>query len=71
MKTGTVQLHRMLRAAPEKIYRAFLEPAALARGIPPYSFTCQVHHLDPRVGGTFKMAFTNFSTGNGNTFGGT
>ena len=70
MQTGTVTLHRVLRASPEKIYRAFLEPAALAKWIPPYGFTCEVHHLDARVGGTFRMSFTNFSHGNGNSFGG-
>ena len=70
METSTVTLHRVLRASPEKIYRAFLEPAALAKWIPPYGFTCEVHHLDARVGGTFRMSFTNFSTGNGNAFGG-
>ena len=70
MQTGTVTLHRVLRASPEKIYRAFLEPAALAKWIPPYGFTCEVHHLDARVGGTFRMSFTKFSHGNGNSFGG-
>ena len=70
METSTVTLRRVLRASPEKIYRAFLEPAALAKWIPPYGFTCEVHHLDARVGGTFRMSFTNFSTGNGNAFGG-
>ena len=70
METSTVTLHRVLRAPPEKIYRAFLEPAALAKWIPPYGFTCEVHHLDARVGGTFRMSFTNFSTGNSDAFGG-
>ena len=70
MTTGTVQLHRVLRAPPERVYRAFLEAHALAKWIPPYGFTCTVHHLDARVGGTFKMSFTNFGTGNSHSFGG-
>jgi uncharacterized protein YndB with AHSA1/START domain len=70
MATGTVNLHRVLRATPERVYRAFLEPDAVAKWIPPYGFTCQVHHLDARVGGTHKMSFRNFSTGNGHSFGG-
>jgi len=70
MPTGTIQLHRVLKAKPEKVYRAFLEPAAMAKWLPPYGFTCTVHHLDATVGGTFKMSFTNFSTGNGHSFGG-
>ena len=70
MSTGTVQLHRVLRAPPERIYRAFLEAPALAKWIPPYGFTCTVHHLDARVGGTFKMSFTNFGTGNSHSVGG-
>jgi uncharacterized protein YndB with AHSA1/START domain len=70
MTTGTVQLHRVLRATPECIYRAFLEPDAIAKWLPPYGFTCQVHHMDARVGGTHKMSFRNFGTGNGHSFGG-
>ncbi|SOE95800.1 Uncharacterized conserved protein YndB, AHSA1/START domain [Burkholderia sp. D7] len=70
MTTGTVRLHRVLRATPERIYRAFLESDALAKWLPPYGFTCQVHHLDARVGGTHKMSFRNFSTGNSHSFGG-
>jgi uncharacterized protein YndB with AHSA1/START domain len=70
MPTGTVRLHRVLRAKPEKVYRAFLNADAMAKWIPPYGFTCQVHHLDARVGGTFRMSFENFSTGNGHAFGG-
>lgn len=70
MATGTVRLHRVLRANPERIYRAFLEPEAMAKWIPPYGFTCKVHHMDARVGGTYRMSFTNFTTGNGNSFGG-
>lgn len=69
--TNTVRLHRVLRAKPEKVYRAFLDPDAIAKWLPPYGFTCKVHHLDAKVGGTFKMTFTNFSTGNGHSFGGT
>lgn len=68
--TGTVHIHRVLRAAPEKVYKAFLDADAMAKWIAPYGFTCKVHHLDARVGGTFKMSFTNFSTGNGHSFGG-
>ena len=70
MSTNTVQLHRVIRATPEKVYRAFLDADAMAKWLPPYGFTCKVHHLDARVGGTFRMSFTNFSTGNGNSFGG-
>jgi len=70
MPTGTVHLYRVLRAKPEKIYRAFLDAEALARWLPPNGFTCKVDHLDGKVGGTFKMAFRNFSTGNGHAFGG-
>ena len=66
----TVRLHRVLRTAPEKIYRAFIEPGAMAKWIPPYGFTCTVHHMDVRVGGTFRMSFHNFSSGNGHSFGG-
>jgi len=70
MPTGTVRLQRVLRAPPERIYRAFLEADAMARWIPPYGFTCKVHHMDAKVGGTFRMSFTNFTTGNGHSFGG-
>jgi uncharacterized protein YndB with AHSA1/START domain len=70
MPAGTVKLHRVLRAKPEKVYRAFLEAGAIAKWIPPYGFTCTVHHMDPRVGGSFRMSFHNFSTGNGHAFGG-
>jgi uncharacterized protein YndB with AHSA1/START domain len=69
--TGTVKLHRVLRAPPEKVYRAFLDAQAMAKWIPPFGFTCQVHHLDARVGGSFRMAFTNFGSGRGHAFGGT
>lgn len=70
MSQNTVQLHRVIRATPEKVYRAFLDADAMAKWLPPYGFTCKVHHLDAKVGGTFRMSFTNFSTGNGNSFGG-
>jgi len=70
MPTGTVRLHRVLRAKPEKIYRAFLDAEALARWLPPNGFTCQVAHLDARIGGSFRMTFRNFGTGNGHSFGG-
>jgi uncharacterized protein YndB with AHSA1/START domain len=70
MPTGTVQLHRVLRAPPERLYRAFLEADAMAKWLPPYGFTCQVHQLKARVGGTHRMSFRNFSTGNGHSFGG-
>ena len=70
MPTGTVRLHRVLRATPEKIYRAFLNADAMAKWIPPYGFTCKVHHMEAMVGGTFKMSFSNFSTGHGHSFGG-
>ena len=67
---GTVKLHRVLKTKPERLYRAFLDAAALAKWLPPYGFTCTVHHLDAKVGGTFKMSFTNFTSGNGHSFGG-
>ena len=70
MSDRTVRLHRVLRAKPEKVYRAFLEAAAMAKWIPPYGFTCTVHHMDARVGGTFRMSFHNFTTGDGHSFGG-
>lgn len=68
--THTVRLHRVLRAKPERIYRAFLEPEAMARWLPPYGFTCKIEHMDARVGGTYRMSFTNFGTGHGHAFGG-
>ena len=71
MATNTVRFHRVLRAPPERIYRAFLDPDAMAKWLPPNGFTGKVHHLDARVGGTYKMSFTNFSTGKGHSFGGT
>ncbi|QQR89585.1 MAG: SRPBCC family protein [Myxococcales bacterium] len=68
--TNTIQLHRVLRAPTEKVYRAFLEPDALTRWIPPYGFTAKVHEMDVRVGGHYKMSFTNFGTGSEHSFGG-
>jgi len=70
MSTGTVQLHRVIRSQPEKLYRAFLEPDALSKWLPPYGFTCQVHQLEAKVGGSFKMSFRNFGNGQGHSFGG-
>lgn len=70
MSDRSVHLHRVLRTRPEKIYRAFLDASALAKWLPPYGFTCDVHHLEAKVGGTFQMSFKNFSTGNGHSFGG-
>jgi uncharacterized protein YndB with AHSA1/START domain len=70
MSTGTIRLHRVLRASPERVYRAFLDADAKAKWLPPYGFTCKVHHLDARVGGTYRMSFTNFATGHGHSFGG-
>ena len=70
MSTGTVKLHRVFKAKPDKVYRAFLSAAALAKWLPPYGFVCTVHHLDAKVGGTFKMSFENFSTGAAHSFGG-
>ena len=67
---GTVRLHRVLRAKPQKVYRAFVEADALARWLPPNGFTCTVEHVDARVGGTFKMSFRNFTSGNSHSFGG-
>lgn len=70
MSTNTVKLHRVLSAPPEKVYRAFLDADAMAKWLPPHGFTCKVHHLDAKVGGTYKMSFTNFSTGLSHSFGG-
>jgi uncharacterized protein YndB with AHSA1/START domain len=70
MATGTVRLHRVLRAPPQRVYRAFVEPAAIAKWIAPFGFTCTVEHMDVRVGGTFRMAFQNFSAGGSHSFGG-
>ena len=68
---NSVQFHRVLRAAPEKVYRAFLDADAKAKWLPPNGFTCRVHHMDAKVGGTYKMSFTNFTTGHSHSFGGT
>jgi len=68
---NTVRLHRVIRTKPEKVYRAFLTPDALAKWLPPYGFTCQVHAMDARVGGTYRMSFTNFTTNDSHSFGGT
>ena len=68
---NTVRLHRVLRAAPERIYRAFLDPDAMAKWLPPNGFTGKVHQLEAKVGGTHKMSFTNFTTGTSHSFGGT
>lgn len=69
--TNTVRLHRVLRAPPARVYRAFLDPDALAKWLPPNGFTCKVHQFDAQVGGNYRMTFTNFSSGNGHSFGGT
>jgi len=68
--TNTIRLHRVLRATPEKVYRAFIDANAMAKWLPPNGFTGQVHHIDAKVGGTYKMSFTNFSTGTSHSFGG-
>lgn len=70
MPTNTIRLHRVLRAPPERVYRAFLDGDALVKWLPPHGFTGKVHHMDPQVGGTYKMSFTNFTTGQSHTFGG-
>jgi len=70
MEKNTVHLHRVLRATPERIYRAFLNPEAMVKWLPPHGFTGKVHHLDARVGGTYKMSFTNFTTKASHSFGG-
>jgi uncharacterized protein YndB with AHSA1/START domain len=70
MPTSTVRLHRVLRAPPQRVYRAFLEPAAMARWLPPYGFTADVERMDAEVGGTWRMSFTNFGTGHSHFFGG-
>lgn len=67
---NTIRLHRVLRATPERIYRAFLDPDAMAKWLPPGGFTCKVHKMDARVGGTYKASFTNFNTGASHSFGG-
>lgn len=70
MPDRTVRLHRVLRTKPEKVYRAFLDAGAMAKWLPPYGFTCTVHHMDARAGGSFRMSFHNFSSGNGHSFSG-
>jgi uncharacterized protein YndB with AHSA1/START domain len=70
MSTSTIRLHRVLRATPERIYRAFLDADAMAKWLPPNGFTGKVHHIDAKVGGTYKMSFTNFTTGHSHSFGG-
>ena len=71
MATGTVKLHRVLTAKPERVYKAFLDADAMNKWLPPYGFTGKVHELDARVGGGYRMSFTNFSTGSSHSFGGT
>jgi uncharacterized protein YndB with AHSA1/START domain len=71
MATNSLRLHRVLRAPPERVYRAFLTADAVSKWLPPNGFTCTVHQLDAKVGGTYRMSFTNFSTGKGHSFGGT
>lgn len=70
MSTHTIRLHRVVRSTSEKIYRSFLDSAALSKWLPPHGFTGTVHHMDPKVGGTYKMTFTNFTTGQSHSFGG-
>ena len=67
---NTVQFHRVLRTTPERLYRAFIDPDAMVKWLPPNGFTGKVHHMDPRVGGTYKMSFTNFTSGKSHSFGG-
>lgn len=67
---NTIRLHRVLRATPERVYRAFVDGDAMAKWLPPNGFTGKVHHIEPRVGGTFRMSFTNFSSGSSHSFGG-
>lgn len=67
---NTIRLHRVLAAKPEKVYRAFIEPDAMAKWLPPNGFTCAVHHMESKVGGSYRMSFRNFTTGNAHTFGG-
>ena len=70
-QTNTIRLHRVIRATPEKLYRAFLDADAMSKWLPPHGFTCKVSHLDPKVGGTYRMSFKNFTTGHSHSFGGT
>jgi len=71
MSTNTIRLHRVLKTTPEKIYRAFLDADAMAKWLPPFGFTAKVHAMDAKVGGAYRMSFTNFTTKNGHSFGGT
>ena len=71
MSTHTIRLHRVVRSTPEKVYRAFLDADAMAKWLPPNGFTGKVHHMDAKVGGTYRMSFTNFGTGQSHSFGGT
>lgn len=71
MPTHTVRFHRVLKSTPDRVYRAFLDPDAMVKWLPPHGFTGKVHHVDARVGGTYRMSFTNFSTGGSHAFGGT
>ncbi|WP_193212879.1 SRPBCC family protein [Luteolibacter marinus] len=71
METHTIRLHRVLKATPDLVYKAFLDPDALSRWLPPNGFVCKVFHLEPKVGGTFRMSFTQFNNGQGHSFGGT
>jgi uncharacterized protein YndB with AHSA1/START domain len=70
MTTNTVRFHRVLRATPERVYRAFLDADAMAKWLPPNGFTGKVHHMEPKVGGSYRMSFTNFTTGHSHSFGG-
>lgn len=70
MAEGIVKLHRVVKASPDKVYRAFLDPDAICKWMPPFGFTCKVHQQEAKVGGTYKMSFINFSTGKSNSFGG-
>lgn len=70
VKSNTIRLHRVLRAPPERVYRAFLDADALVKWMPPNGYTCKVHHIEAKVGGTYKMSFTNFTTGKSQSFGG-
>jgi uncharacterized protein YndB with AHSA1/START domain len=70
MPTNTVKLHRVLKSTPDRVYRAFLDPDAMAKWLPPHGFTGKVHSIEPRVGGTYKMSFKNFTTGESHSFGG-
>jgi uncharacterized protein YndB with AHSA1/START domain len=69
--THTVRFHRVLKATPDRVYRAFIDPDAMAKWLPPHGFTGKVHHMDAKVGGSYRMSFTNFSTGSSHSFGGT